>query len=108
MSDWTQVFAIIGFSAISLALVIIGLLSQRLGRVTRANAYYIGFYVAAFLVVIGVGVRIVNFSGRIVPIEQLDEHVLWVLLYTGAPAIGITLGVIIAWRYWSWLLAERG
>lgn len=105
---WTQTLAILGFTGISIALIVLGRLSQRLGRVTRADAYYIGFYVAAVLVACGAGVRMLNFSGRVVPIEQLHHNIEWVLLYTGAPAVGITLGVIVAWRYWSWLLAERG
>ena len=29
------------------------------------------------------------------------------LNYLGLPAIAVTMGVISAWRYWSWLLAER-
>lgn len=108
MSDVSGVFAIIGFASISLALMVMGGLSYRLGRVTRANAYYLGFYIGALLVVMGVIARIVNFGGQFVPIEKLAQNTVWVLLYQGMPAAGVTLGVIVAWRYWSWLLAERG
>lgn len=93
--------AIIGMSSIALALVLLGLLSQRLGRVTRSGSYYVGLFVAATLVGIGAVMRIVALW------RDLDDNMLWTLLFNGAPATGVTLGVIICWRYWSWLLAER-
>jgi hypothetical protein len=37
----------------------------------------------------------------------LSNETGWVLLYNGLPALAVTLGLFVAWRYWSWLLAER-
>ncbi len=93
--------AIIGMSSIALALVLLGLLSQRLGRVTGSGGYYVGLFVAAALVAVGAVMRIVALW------RDLDDNMLSTLLFNGAPAAGVTLGVIICWRYWSWLLAER-
>ncbi|NOK86214.1 MAG: hypothetical protein GFH27_549411n44 [Chloroflexi bacterium AL-W] len=94
---------VVGLAGISVLLVVMGLLSHRLGRVTRAKRYYVGFFLGALLVAISAVVRLWQ------PPEAVDltESVLWLLLYHGAPAIGLTLGVVTAWRYWSWLLAER-
>ncbi len=103
-----EVLNIIGFGSISIALLVMGRLSYRLGRVTRANAYYVWFYVAAGLVAVGATARIINFSGRFASSAELHQNVGWVLAYLGAPVAGVTLGLILAWRYWSWLLAERG
>jgi drug/metabolite transporter superfamily protein YnfA len=89
--------------SISVMLLVFGVLSRRLGRVTRAHAYYIGFFVASALVFVGAIVRIVFPSHH-----DLTPGVLWILLYNGAPALGLTIAVVIAWHYWSWLLAERG
>lgn len=90
------------------ALIVLGLLSHRLGRVTRSKAYYIGFFVSAMLVSVGAAARLVHLSDRLASTTNLHHNIVWVLLYNGVPAVGVTLGVIIAWRYWSWLLAERG
>jgi hypothetical protein len=93
----------IGLVGISVLLAVMGLLSHRLGRVTRAKPYYLVFFVGALLVAIGAGVRIWQPE----PTVNLTTETLWVLLYHGMPALGLTLGVVAAWRYWSWLLAER-
>ena len=40
--------------------------------------------------------------------DSLGESPVSVILYVGLPSVAITIGLIVAWRYWSWLLAERG
>lgn len=99
--------AALGFIAIASALLIMGALSKRLGQVTKAAAYYRGFYVASACVLVGALARLIPASSKLAAPPDLHENILWVLLYNGAPALGVTLGVIFAWRYWSWLLAER-
>lgn len=104
--DWTGLLGLLGVGSIAFALVLLGRLSQRLGQVTSAAPYYIGFYLGATLVAVGGGARAWNLSDASRAAE-LHQTTLWVLLYNGAPALGVTLGVMLAWRYWSWLLAER-
>jgi hypothetical protein len=82
------------------AAVVLGLLSRKLGRVTHARPYYLGFFAAAFLVAVAVIARLFDLGG-------LESVVLAWLVYDGFPAAGVTLGVLFAWHYWSWLLAER-
>ncbi|HLU12286.1 MAG TPA: hypothetical protein VK003_21590 [Oceanobacillus sp.] len=96
-----------GPASIGIALVILGLLSKRLGSATRAPNYYIGFYVAAGLVFLSVAVQAANLLFDLASGDELIESWVWVFLYNGLPALGVTVGVIFAWRYWSWLLAER-
>jgi len=108
MVDWAGLFATAGMLAISLALVVMGLLSRRLGKVTRERAYYIGFFIASALVAVGAVARLANLTMDVAATSALHQNILWVILYNGIPAVGVTLGVIVAWRYWSWLLAERG
>ena len=106
--DWPGVFAVLGFASIAIALVLLGLLSKRLGQMTHSPAYHAGFHVGAFFVAMGVVARLINLTDPVASSARLQHNILWVLVYNGAPTIGVTLGVIIAWRYWSWLLAERG
>lgn len=95
----------------SVALVVMGLLSKRFGSATQTPPYYIGFYLAALLVIGGVVVRLLDFvwaqPDALALSEASTDATARVLLYNGLPALGVTIGVIVAWRYWSWLLAER-
>ncbi|MBL8156659.1 MAG: hypothetical protein JNM70_20950 [Anaerolineae bacterium] len=104
LSEW---FSLLGQGAIIAALVVMGWLSRRMGEVTRAPRFYRGFYLSGMLLAISLGARVVYLIQGRTPAE-LHEDMLAVLLITGLPALAITLGVVIAWRYWSWLLAERG
>ncbi|MBC7872302.1 MAG: hypothetical protein H7Y09_15770 [Chitinophagaceae bacterium] len=97
----------IGMASISMALIVLAQLSRQLGHVTRAAPYYRGFYVASALVAVGAIARLVHINSPLAFLANLHHNKVWVLLYNGAPAAGVTLGVFLAWRYWSWLLAER-
>lgn len=101
------VLEILGQLAILVALLVIGLLSKRLSYSTRAKPFYRTFYLAAALMLIGIAARLANALVFHTPPDALPQDLLWVLLYTGIPAASVTIGVLGAWRYWSWLLAER-
>lgn len=96
---------LLGAAAIGVMLITMGILSWRLGRVTHAAPYYRGFYVAAGMVIVGVLIRGANLSGGLV-VSTADQEGL-LLVYNLLVAAGMTLGLLVAWRYWSWLLAER-
>jgi hypothetical protein len=105
--DWAGLFGLIGPISIALALLVMGLLSKRLGSVTRAPRYYYGFYVATLLMGVSILARMLNAGRGPEFVSELNGETAWVLLYNGLPALAITLGLFVAWRYWSWLLAER-
>lgn len=102
-----DILGLCGPASIGVALVILGLLSRRLGSATRAPQYYVGFYIGAVLVFLSVAAQGANLFFDLARGDELTQSWLWVFLYNGLPAIGVTVGVIFAWRYWSWLLAER-
>jgi hypothetical protein len=105
--DWSGLFGLLGLCSLGVALLVMGLLSKRLGSVTRAPRYYLGFYVAALIMAVSVIARLVNIGRGVAAIAVLSRDFGWVLLYNGLPALAVTLGLYVAWRYWSWLLAER-
>jgi hypothetical protein len=107
MIDWSGFAGVAGELSIAFGLVVIASLSRRLGSVTRTSPYYVWLYVAAFMLCISVLARLLNLGRGLDVAATLHEHLLWVFIYKGLPALGITLGVIVTWRYWSWLLAER-
>ncbi|PJF29821.1 MAG: hypothetical protein CUN52_06420 [Phototrophicales bacterium] len=104
MASFGSILAGFGMMAIAILLMVLGLLSRRLGRVTRSNRYYGIFFMATILMLIGVGGRFWVF---IHTDTNSYDNLWWIMIYNGAPALGLTLGVIVAWHYWSWLLAER-
>jgi hypothetical protein len=88
----------------AVALVVLGLLSRRMSRTSGGKPFYIWFFVAAALLLISALARpLLLVSGETAP----HDSVLWVLLFDGLPALGISIGMYAAWHYWSWLLAER-
>ncbi len=98
----TALLGSLGPVSIMILLVVIGLLSKRLGEQTHAKPYYLGFYVAALLMLISAATRILSAI-----LNVPDDDIRWIVVEDGLPALALTMGVLIAWRYWSWLLAER-
>ena len=106
--DWGGLFALVGPISIAVALLVMGLLSRRLGSVMRTPRYYIGFFVAAALMFVSIVARLLNVGHGNDFADSLGQNPVSVILYVALPSIAITLGLVVAWRYWSWLLAERG
>lgn len=94
---------LLGSISVVLMLGILGLLSRKLGRVTHAKPFYWGFFTAAFIVALGTSIRLFCIISTITH----DQRTHLGIVYNGLFAIGVTLGLGVAWRYWSWLLAER-
>jgi hypothetical protein len=96
-----------GLAGVALALVVLGLLSRRLGKATRTTRHYIGFFFAAELLFVSAAAQLANLLFQFASVDDLATSFFWVFLYSGLPAIGVTIGLFFAWHYWSWLLAER-
>ena len=103
----TAILGLVGGVSIGVVMIILARLSQRLGHVTHARHYYVWFYGAAVLVWLGTLAQIFLLRQGIDSSLQLHQDILWVLLIKGLPALGVTIALIVAWHYWSWLLAER-
>lgn len=102
--DITRVLGLLGPASIAMTLLIMGLLSRRLGEQSNAKPYYWGFFGGATLFAVSIAAQVLDLLMRF-PHTQSDT--LWVILVEGLPALAVTMGVISSWRYWSWLLAER-
>jgi TPR repeat protein len=88
----------VGPAGVTCALVVLGLLSRRLGAVTRMPPHYRWLYVAASLSGLSALVRVVSSGHQDARLE---------LIYALAFALGVTVGLAAAWHYWSWLFGER-
>lgn len=105
--NFTVLFSMVGGISVGVMMIVLARLSQRLGNVTYARAHHIWLYVSAVLMWLGVFVQAIALVRGMEGGLELQQDILWVLLIKGLPAIGITIALIVAWYYWSWLLAER-
>ena len=96
-----------GAAGIGVMLLALAVLSRRLGAATHARPLYLGFIVAAGLLFVSSGLHAANEVLQFAPADVAQAGIGWVLVLDGLPALGITLGLLLAWHYWSWLLAER-
>lgn len=103
----TSPLEIIAQVSIMLAILVLTRLSFRLGGATKGKQRHVGFYIAAAIMFISIVARVLNWLFEITEINEIQDSLLWVLLYNGLPALSITLALVFAWHYWSWLLAER-
>lgn len=98
---------LIGYFAMGVALLILAQLSKRLGSVTHARSYYWAYYLAIALIWSGILVRLLFITRGQSFLQATNTKLVYTLVSDGLPAIGITIGLIVTWHYWSWLLAER-
>jgi len=102
-----EILGLLGPIGIGCTLFVIGLLSGRLGSVTRTYPYHIGLYFAAVLVWLGGLAQLLDSLNHFTQSDNIAQQTLWIFLRSGLPAVGSSLGLLIVWYYWSWLLAER-
>ena len=107
MITLSHILGLLGQIAIAFTLVVLAQLSQRLGHFAHARPYYIGHYIAAACIALGVVVRFYFITRETESLRALSNTSLYILGVDGLPAIGVTIGLVVTWYYWSWLLAER-
>lgn len=86
--------------ALIMMLWVMAQISRRFGEVTHRPPLYRGFYAAIVLILIPLGVRLLAIGHSI-------ESSLEAVLYHVPLGISLSLAVIIAWRYWGWLVYAR-
>jgi hypothetical protein len=100
-----SLLALIEPVALATSLIVLGHLSRRLGKYTHDKPVFRWLYAAAGLMFISLlGRLLLMLGGMALPVRDLAE----VLIYALLPALAMTIGLAALWRYWSWLLAERG
>jgi hypothetical protein len=107
MISGAHIAGLLGYLGMAVALSVLAQLSQRLGEVTHAKPHYRGYYLAIALICAGVVARLYFITRGQASLQAANQKLVYTLLSDGLPALGITVGLIITWHYWSWLLAER-
>lgn len=101
-----DLFGLLSAVGIGVALVLLGLLSNRLGAASKARPHTWGFYIASGFLFASAALGAFNivFGGG-TPGTALDSAA-GLVVYNVLPAAGISIGLFYTWHYWSWLLAE--
>ncbi len=82
-------------------------LSRRLGEVTRMPPYYRRFGVAACFVGLAAIVQVLRIAAHLSQATQvafLLSPVFTILAFHLPLLIGVVVGILTAWRYWSWII----
>jgi hypothetical protein len=93
--------------ALIMMLWVMAQISRRFGEVTHRPPLYRGFYVAIALMFFPLVVRLLAIGLAEEARNDLGGNSVEALVYDLPLALGITLGVIVAWRYWGWLVYAR-
>ena len=95
MNGLLAVLGLAGPVSLIVALLVIGLLSQRLGTITKQSRAYRWLFFALGLVVAAIVLRLRT-------LDPVDDPFYMLLM-----ALALTIGAGTAWHYWGWLLSER-
>lgn len=104
------VLGLLGTSSVIMLFYILARLSQRFGTVIKMPPLYRYYYLAAAIFCISL---VSQFLVIISPLTLLKNTAWltepWVLLldYYLSQAVGVTIALIVTWRYWRWLITER-
>lgn len=88
--------------AMVVLLIVLALFSKRLGAVTRRPPVYRWFFLSVVIIVVAILLRVVaTFNDGALGSQRA-------LVYDIPLIVGLLIAVITTWRYWGWLLGERG
>lgn len=100
-----------GLVALIFALLILAQFGRKLGAVTKMKPFYKGYYVAASCLGLALVLRFIRTTVFWAPNEAtpslLNSPLFYLILYHLPVAIGLSLGLVLTWHYWNWLLKER-
>jgi hypothetical protein len=110
MAAFFTVLSPLGTISIIFLFFILARLSEKLGAVTRLPPHYRWFWVSTGFLVVALISQLLRISFSLTGQTslQLWNNLLFYLVTYHLPmAVGITIGLAVTWRYWSWLLTER-
>ena len=93
--------------AVTLLLLVLALLSKRLGAVTHRSRVYRWLYVAAFLASFSAVTRIWSLTLSEDDFVAISGNVMALVFYALPLALSVSIGVLVSWRYWGWLIYTK-
>jgi hypothetical protein len=106
----TVLFGTFGTLSVIVLFYILAKLSEKFGSVIKMPPIYRFYYLAILILLVGYVANLLVVRTIVAP----DNSSAWfatpqflLLVYHLPMAIGVTIGLIVTWRYWSWLITER-
>jgi chromate transport protein ChrA len=93
--------------ALMIMLWVMAQISRRFGEVTHRPPIYRGFYVSIGLLVFPLVVRVLAVGLTEENRADLGGNSIGALVHDLPLIAAITLALIVAWRYWGWLIYAR-
>jgi len=100
----------LGLLAVIFGLFTLAAFSQRMGQVRKMPPLYRGFYLGIACLILALLVRFLRVSVLLAAGEGpafLNNDWFYLLAYHLPLALGLTVSLVVTWRYWSWLLREQ-
>jgi len=91
-------------SALMLVLWVLAQISRRFGEVTHRPPLYRAFFVAIGLVIVPLAMRLLAIGLTDRQNSGWGDNSFEAALHDVPLALAITLSVVVAWRYWGWLV----
>lgn len=88
--------------SLALIMIILALLSKKLGDVTQRPAIFRWYFVSTGLILVSTALRVTD-TARLGTLDAEQA-----LSYDMLLMMGLLLAVVVTWQYWWWLLGERG
>ncbi len=110
MTGFLTVLSPLGTISLIVLFIILARLSEKLGAVTKMAPYYRWFWVGLGFMVVALLAQFLRIGLLLAKQDSdfwLDTPAFYLFTYHLPMAIGITISLIVTWRYWSWLLTER-
>lgn len=110
MTAFFTLLSPVGTISVMFLLFILARLSQKLGAVTRMSAYYRWFWVGIGFLGIALIAQFIRMTVSLTgqtSYPVLNDPLFHLVTYHAPMVIGVTIGLGVTWRYWSWLLTER-
>jgi hypothetical protein len=110
MAAFFTILSPVGTISIIFIFLILARLSEKLGAVTRMPPYFRWFWAGTGFLAIALISQLVRISVSLTGqtnYQLLDNPTFYLVTYHFPMAIGVTVGLAVTWRYWSWLLTER-
>lgn len=100
----------LGTLAVLVIFYILARLSERFGSVIKMRPRYRYYHVALIFLLIGWIAQLMVSLADLTPTNVqnwLNSPWFSLLAYFLPLTIGVTIGLVVTWSYWSWLVAER-
>lgn len=100
----------LGASTVLVIFYILARLSERFGSVIKMRPRYRYYHLALVFLFVGWIAQLAIAMADLAPANVqhwLNSPWFSLLAYFLPSAIGVTIGLVITWSYWSWLVAER-